>query len=649
MLSPVGGVRNGEAERGAVRRARAAALAAAALLGLLLVVLPGPWTLESGAGFPSPSGRPLRDTVFAAVYWVAAGELFVVLLLAATASLWAREPERAPSAPGWPRLPRTGWLALFACAVLAVGLRLPLAGSSLWWDEAWSMRRVVTGQAVPSAEDPTQLEVKRPPWSRPFFDYRKPTNHVVYNAMGRASVEVAQTVRGSPPWVFDELAFRLPALVASALAVIAMGLLVTRMGWPALAPVAALLLAVHPWHVRYGAEARAYGLVLLFALAAALALQGALARGRWRDWLAFGATQLALLWTQPSAIYLVVCFGVGAALRVALGAGPVRDRAIGLGRLAVSGVAAALVFALVMAPNIAQSLAWTDVFQEQQRIYAAVLRDLWVNVAIGMQDWTGVEAQPPEAYATLPVLAAERPWVVPFVNGLLPLVCGAGLVRLAWRSRDARTVLLVMLGGMALALYVTHARQMYYYHRFVIYALVPLVAGLVAGWDLPVAALTKTRAQRAVRAAWLLAGVAAYQAVVWPQTRLLLTRPVAPMREVGAYLRGLSGDDPTRVLRGGLGLGGEMPALYDPWLRSLQTEEAFQALLAEAERTGAPLVIAYAYRGQNEPRFPAAFALLDDPEHFEPMAEWRGVEIAHHYRVFCARSDCDRVRGPERE
>jgi hypothetical protein len=122
-------------------------------------------------------------------------------------------------------------------------------------------------------------------------------------------------------------------------------------------------------------------------------------------------------------------------------------------------------------------------------------------------------------------------------------------------------------------------------------------------------------------------------ALVGPELRVLLTRSVAPMREAASFLRAVAGEPPSRALRVGLGLGGEMPALYDPWLAEAQTGEAFFGFIERAERTGRPLYVTYAYAGQNRPRFPEVFAWLDDPSRFEPLAEFRGIEAQYHYRV----------------
>ena len=54
----------------------------------------------------------------------------------------------------------------------------------------------------------------------------------------------------------------MPALLASCAAVILLGLLLRQWGHPGAGATAALVLAIHPWYIRYGVDARAYALVV---------------------------------------------------------------------------------------------------------------------------------------------------------------------------------------------------------------------------------------------------------------------------------------------------------------------------------------------------------------------------------------------------
>jgi len=368
-----------------VRRARRVVGLVAVALGVLLLAMPKPWDLASGPGFPSTRERSLFDTVMAATFWMALLDLAICGVLAATASWWARP--LGPAAGRGPEPPRVGRafvLLLLAASLLALGLRAPLASGSLWWDEAWSVKRTLGGWPEPVADDQQDVRYESLPWSRPVWHYRKPTNHVVYNIVARATVETWRTLRGAASHAFDERVFRLPALAASALAVAGAGVLLWRWGPPRAGVAAAFLLALHPWFIRYGAEGRAYAFSALFSVAIALALTEALRSGRFPAWLAVGAVLFLLVWNQPAGIYLAVTTGLCTLAALGLRRAPRRERATLVMRFAVCCTAAAMAFLLVMAPNIAQALAWDDVVQSRSLITWPRLVDLWGLTATGI-------------------------------------------------------------------------------------------------------------------------------------------------------------------------------------------------------------------------------------------------------------------------
>lgn len=622
--------------RGGPSTARRLLATALAVLLVGLVVLPAPWTLASGPGFGSPSGRPLFDTVVAALFWVAVANAIVCGILLASAGLWARPLAPLPPPEAIPRVGRLFWTLLLLAALLALGLRAPLASRSVWWDEAWSLRRVVVGEAAPAGDAPAAVEVARPPWSRPFWDYRKPTNHVLYNVMARASVDAWRAVSGGDAHGFSHLAFRLPALVASVASVVLLGVALWQWGFPGAGVAAAFLLALHPWHVRYGAEARAYGLVVLFTLVACLSLTRALRGGGWRPWLAFGAAQLLLLWSQPVTVYLVVPLGALGVVAALGRRAPPRDRITLAMRAAVANLLAALLVLQVMAPNVAQALYWDDNRRQTSAVNVGVVQDVWSRLATGMPRRTAPEADPPEAFPSLATLAPVRPWLGPLVYGAMPLLAALGLLRLLARPRAGRFVLPGVLAAAALAMGVTHAQRFYFYDRFVIYALVPVVAGLALG----LATLLERApgVPRRARSAWvalgLAAGLVAYQLLVAPQTAVLLTRPFAPLREVARHLT-VEG----RALRAGLGLGGDVLRVYDPGVQLVDSLAEVDALQRQSAREARPLYVVYGYPGMNRLRHPDVLARLEDRARYRLVARFDGTEPNLTYRIFRYRGE----------
>jgi mannosyltransferase len=175
-------------------------------------------------------------------------------------------------------------LVLVGLTAVALALRLPSFGDSLWGDEVG-------------------------------------TNYVV-NGFGVGSVLhiVGTDQEGTPPlffwlaWLtkwFDGVeGLRVPSLLAGLAAVPLTYALGRRTAGLTAGLVGAALIALSPFQIFYATEARAYELVMLFCLLAAVTLLRALDTGRWQWWLAYGASAAAALYTHYNAFFvLAVLFG----------------------------------------------------------------------------------------------------------------------------------------------------------------------------------------------------------------------------------------------------------------------------------------------------------------------------------------------------
>ena len=130
---------------GSVRTARLALTAALVLLGALLLLLDTPWNVAGGPGLAPPPDRPFSNTVSIGLFWAAAVNLVLCAAALATAHWWARPLHQRPAGRPPPRPARSFWIALLVAAALGGVLRWPLAHGSFWWDEGWSLTRVVRG------------------------------------------------------------------------------------------------------------------------------------------------------------------------------------------------------------------------------------------------------------------------------------------------------------------------------------------------------------------------------------------------------------------------------------------------------------------------------------------------------------------------
>jgi hypothetical protein len=613
----------------ALRAVRSALAAAVLALGAWLVgpfrpgALPGPPTLVPGPG------QSHVHTVLVALWWAAAVNAVLAAVLLATSGLWMRPLRRAPAvrAPRGGRLGGAGLGFVLVAVLLAGALRWPLAHGSVWWDEAWTIRNTIVGKLDPAPDDPTRAVLEPASWQKTLWYYHAPTNHVAYTVTARLANDAWRLATGAPPHAFDEFALRLPALAAAVVAVGFLAALLADLGFARAAPVAAFLLALHPLHVRHGADARGYSFVVLLTIAGAWLLLRTLRGGRWRSFLAYGAVQLLLLWTFPLAVYVPLAFAIVGFGAIALAREPRGgDRVTLAARFLVANALAAMAFLALMAPNLAQAAAFKKEWHDDGVLDLLWIRRFWVTIA------TGLPLRVPKStdvwFPTLVGLAARRPWVVPVVDGFLPALAAIGFVRALRRPGAAERAVWAGLAG-ATALFLLHREVQAFFllPRFVIFALPAFVALLAVGLDGLVSLATARLRRPAFAAGALLgAGVAGFGILVAPALHVLHRRPATASSELVALLAKAGEGRPGGVLRGGVGLGGDAPRVYDPGIVEIETIAQLAALCARSRDEGVPFYVFYAYGTVNAKRLPEVFMHIRDTREFEPMATLPGID-----------------------
>jgi hypothetical protein len=617
-----------------VRTARIALLALMAVLLLFLLLGAKPWHLPGGPGFFAHEDEPLHVVVARALWWSAAFGAALCAGLAATARLWAApRPTRGAAAPSPPR-----WLLplLLAAVLLGGALRAELALGGLWWDEAWLVRRIVVGEfrPEPSLDGPAPRFVAAP-WIRTLFDYRKPTNHLPQSAASRLSVDAWRAATGAPPEAFDELALRLPSLLAALATIALLGLLVADWGFPRAGAAAAFALALHPWHIELGSGARGFAFVGFAAAAGALALGRALRSGAWRWWLAYAASQALLLWVHPFAVYLTACLGAAALAALLLG-----GRARCVPRLVAVHALVALAVVLAMGPAIAQAPLWQEVHRARPddrrspvRLAGKVARELWINASVGMTRQLP-QTDPARRYPSLAELRGAQPLLRPVVGYALPALALLGLAAALRGPGPRRAVVLGLVLAPCLALAASAAlghlgRRFHPRYLFFVLALVPPV--LAIGVEAGAARLAGRRRGAAAAGLALAAAVVGFAWLVRAPLANLASHPYSGMREAVAFVA--ARPDAAGALRAGFGLGGDTARAYDPSLLHAESAEELRALAARARADGRPLYVIYGYRGQNLDRAPEAIALLEDRERFEPLGRFEAVAPEFVYRA----------------
>lgn len=556
------------------------------------------------------------------------------LLLAITRKVWARaweqEPSRQPAA-GPASSPRWFWPLVLMAVVVGLGLRLPMASRSLWWDEAWAVQQASHGKWKEDHRKPDGLRFLPHDWIRCAFYYQKPTNHVPLSLAQKACLTVWQKITNAKREDFSDLAVRVPALLAAAAAVLLVACLLRTWGHPGAGVAAALVLAVHPWAIRYGVDTRAYSLILPLCPAAMLAATAVIrSRGRSTGGLvALGAVEFLWLWAFPNALVDVAALNLVTLALLLTVQETTRDRWTVWWRVLATNLFAALLLTQVFLPNVLQARRWAGAEKDHHVLTGQLLDQTASNLLSGLDHY--VPARQAEAEG-IPALSAHE-----VTAGILALVIAGSVLYGAWRAlvRDHHlrwalpTTLLVSAGVFAA---LTQLADSYFYPRFII-AVLPCLILLTVQTMSELSLWLGNRVGKLLGSLPALAVAALYGWVVYPGWQLLLTHPIEPLHDVAAFIKMDSRDlKPTPIIVC-YGLGKEAMPLYAPHCLPAASAAELAAIVARAEKEKRPLYAIYGYASFNRTVLPEGFKQLDDQALFTEIAAFPGIESDFYFRV----------------
>ena len=191
--------------------------------------------------------------------------------------------------------------------------RLP---QSLWDDEDSSLHRAVLGQY--RRDKGGELKLREASWETALWNYWKPANHQLQTVLSKVSLECWRAVTRPSGLQFSEPSVRFPCFVVGILSIGSLAVLLKRLHFARAGVIAAFLLAVHPWHVRYAIELRGYIFTLLFGPLMIYSLIQAIDSGRWRWWIGFAASEFAVLYAYPGCLYMVAIANLCGAIALIL-------------------------------------------------------------------------------------------------------------------------------------------------------------------------------------------------------------------------------------------------------------------------------------------------------------------------------------------
>lgn len=271
---------------------------------------------------------------------------------------WAGPARLAGLVPDAGARPRWFWPALGVVLAVALVLRLPRMTLSFYNDEAHNYVRLIGGEWKNFGEPNAKFRV--PPWVDTAFRNSSGNNGFFFSLMARTCLEGWRRAAGAGNDVVREWPVRLPALGFGVATVAVLALALRRCGCPAAGLAAALVLALHPWHVRYSSEGRGYAVMMACLALGFLFVVRALRTGIWRDWVGQAMSQFGALWAYPGALFAVASgqAAVGAYLVFRWFKGratpDAQGRAAGghLVRWAGGGLVAVLAAAFLLAPGV---------------------------------------------------------------------------------------------------------------------------------------------------------------------------------------------------------------------------------------------------------------------------------------------------------
>lgn len=612
----------------------------AVLLLELWVVVSGPSVAEAmreiAAAAKPGANTPWEAEVDLGIHYAAKINLCLLTVLALFAGWWTRPFTRQVEADPVYREAKPLWQRVLLPIVLVLGFAgiygaTSFGAKSLWWDEMWALKNCVHGTWKPDKKNPDELKFQPTSWKRCAFYYQKPTNHAPMSLAQKASLSAWRKATGAPESQFTELAVRAPALLASGLAVL---LLMRLVGAAQGIGIGAVMLVLHPWHLRYGVDARAYAFVIPLCISGISAARKVVfTRGRsgWA-WAWLGLNQALWIWTYPNAVLDVLLLFIVLTILLWRSEETTRDRFTALIRLAMTHVFAAALWLQLFLPNLWQARHWAGQENQGHQLSASIAKDTVTSLALGM-DWAGKALNLPEGRGLLG--AADY-----FTSDLAAWgVAGAFLLLsfmgLRWAVKyQPRTGWLLVAPLISALIYTGIGAWLglYFYPRFIIAALPVYVAGLcLAGQVFTV----WTQMQRKL----VLAIMVMFAISTNYQRGVYLARPYSGFKGAAEMAQQWAAERPglPAPTVACYGLGREVVTVYQRDAVPIETGAELRLASNKSRSEGRELLVIQGYGPFNRVKLADGMAMLDDPSQFEELGAWPGIEPDFYFRLLRAK------------
>lgn len=603
-----------------VWRWRAGLLLAALAVGVFLLLSPKPWVVAVKAG-------EKWDTLdYVHVYgWIAAALNGVILLGLAALCPWWTAPLRGERSTSdiQRSTPKWFWPVVFGAMIVTGLFSVPRLNDGFWDDEDLNIRTTLYGRFKQSGGE---VEFRKFDWLETVYGYKKgPNSHTLFSICARACADAWMKFSPARGFPLVEWPFRVPSLIFGVLAVGAIAWMLADFGLPVAGAIAAVLLAIHPWHIRYAAELRGYSLMIFLVPVVLVFWRRAMVTCAWRWWLAYAAAGFSLVYCYPGAVFLLVVMNVIAIPLFFFGrhcAGPWLAQS---GRWFFANSLAAMLAIQMMMPLFPQARSYFDHVASQGFVAGRswMINTLcytlggapWTksgNPELGYPEWMGAEMQNPGMFTFAAVLAMAL------------ILLGAGV--LLTRGWPSATLVAMTFLCPPITFLVATAQKFLLYECYVIYALPGVISCAAAGIYLVCHHLRKLPGGAVLSVAFAILVLGADFAYTKPFRNWLTSHPLQQMKESVIFSRGTL--DPWAPGAGDILTASFCipPYLYDARMDRLDTADQFIAELHRADREHKPLLLNIGMPWAAREYSPRMWAMFSNPELFEQPVQLKGYE-----------------------
>ena len=507
------------------------------------------------------------------------------------------------------------YVLMIAAMATGAWLRMPEMSHSLWNDEEYAMRRFAHGEWKAPEEGQRGKQFEAVEWNETLFENHNGNNHLLHSLLSRVSLNTWRMFnKDAKPSDFNETALRLPSLLAGVLTIALLAMLGWEFGLPWVGVGAGWMLALHPWHVRYAAEAKGYSLCLFFICLALLGLVRALRHHELKHWLLFAIGEAGFLLSFGGAIYVAIGINAVALIECIVRRQPRRISAL----IAFNLIAAIPViwWTLPSVPQMAGFLAHG--YTNNLKPDSGWIYDLGSHLAAGIMQinadstehiGTSWEQMRGPAFDATSILG----WGVLFLAFL-------GFMVAPFENVAARISILGLTIAGGLSLWHAHVQNHPNLAMYYIYLLIPLA--LACG-------LAAVRF-RVFPAVLVLVLVGLYGIGTQKPRSIFINHDRQPIRQTVEAIY----DKKAEALTGAFGVSDRQSQSYDPDVTILEKADDVDALLARGKAEGRPVFVYFAGLRESARRSPDLMKRVAQSPDFVPFKDMKGLEAMFSYHIY---------------